>query len=651
MKRRPARPGHRLTAGLLSATSLCVGLTLVCVPAASAAPDWTVVAQDSFARSVAGGWGTAEKGGPWALTNGGKAAVQVSGGAGSVAALPSGKSFQATLPAVSARDVRVQITTSFPSIGTGTWTVYQAVEMRRQADGSVYRGRIRMNQDGRAALSVNRVGPAGEVALESVDLPGTFRAGQRIVVQFEAGGTDPVAVNGRAWPEGTAMPYWQTEVRDSDPARIVRAGSAGTWEYASISGSAAVLTDDLLVSSADVPVPATPPVSSPAPVTRTATSAPASASAPASTAPATTAPATTAPATTAPATTAPAPPSPTITMIDPTSSAITPPTTPPVSTPPVSTPPVSTPPVSTPPVSTPPVSGARKPDAGNTGVPVGTRLSRYDGPLTITQDGTVIDGKEVYGDLRIQARNVVIRNSYLHCGSDVTPTNSGCIDANHANVFNLTIDRNTIDPDRPSYTRDGIVGHEFTARGNHILHTNDGIGIFNRPGGSSAANVRVEGNYIHDLTHWNDSPYHTDGTHNDGIEVQGGENIAIVGNTIIGSAVAGDGLGVFGLHAGSAIIVVQNVTPVKNLVIEKNWLDDAQNTVCIQQGKFATVELTMQDNQFGRNQYVYSRNSTYQIRIYSESRSTVHGLLSNTWMDNGRNLAVGRDSGIRYNGS
>jgi hypothetical protein len=64
-------------------------------------------------------------------------------------------------------------------------------------------------------------------------------------------------------------------------------------------------------------------------------------------------------------------------------------------------------------------------------------------------------------------------------------------------------------------------GHEFTARYNHITRTNDGIGIINRPGGSLYANVTVENNYIHHMTHWNHDPARSDGTHNDSIQVQG----------------------------------------------------------------------------------------------------------------------------------
>jgi hypothetical protein len=290
-----------------------------------------------------------------------------------------------------------------------------------------------------------------------------------------------------------------------------------------------------------------------------------------------------------------------------------------------------------------------KPSASNTGVPAGTTLTRYTGPLTITADNTVIDKKAVYGDLKINARNVVIRNSYLHCGTNIPSGNSGCIDANGSNVYNLQIQRNTIIPDKPSYYRDGIVGHEFTATGNHISRSNDGIGIFNRPGGSLNANVTVTGNYIHDLTHWMYDPAHSDGTHNDAIQIQGGTNITIRGNNVVGSVVSGNGLGTYGKHGGAALIINQNVSQLKNVVIESNWFDDGQNSVCITNGKFSTVSLTFQKNLFGRNQYDFGNGSKYAIRIYVRAASKITGLSNNRWEDTNVLMTEGRNTGIRYN--
>ena len=297
---------------------------------------------------------------------------------------------------------------------------------------------------------------------------------------------------------------------------------------------------------------------------------------------------------------------------------------------------------------TPAEAAVAKPSASNTGVLAGKALTKYTGPLTITTAGTVIDGKAVYGDLKIQAGNVIIRNSYLHCGTNIPSGNSGCIDANSGSIYNLQVLNNTIIPDRPSYYRDGIVGHEYTARYNHISRTNDGLGIFNKPGGSVNANVTAEYNYIHDLTHWNHDPAHSDGTHNDGIQVQGGQNITIRYNNVVGSVVAGDGLGTYGTHAGSALIVNQNVAKIANMVVDSNWFDRGQNSVCIQYGKYSNVTVTLQNNHFGRNQYDFGGGSKYPIRVNSKSKSSISGLWTNRWEDNNVLMTEGRDSGIRF---
>ncbi|WP_052590996.1 hypothetical protein [Luteipulveratus mongoliensis] len=56
------------------------------------------------------------------------------------------------------------------------------------------------------------------------------------------------------------------------------------------------------------------------------------------------------------------------------------------------------------------------PGESNTGVPAGTSLSAYSGPLTITTPGTTIVGKLVKGDLEIKAKNVTIVRSQVEGG-------------------------------------------------------------------------------------------------------------------------------------------------------------------------------------------------------------------------------------------
>lgn len=301
------------------------------------------------------------------------------------------------------------------------------------------------------------------------------------------------------------------------------------------------------------------------------------------------------------------------------------------------------------------VPGTYKPSATTAGVIPGITLTPYNtggADLVITKDGTVLQNLVIYGDIKVRAKNVVIRNSILRGGTHAPSNATGIVDATSAAVSNLVVEDSYIRPDRPHYFRDGIVGHDYSAKRNHIAYTNDGLGIFNRPGGSVAANVLASGNYIHSLTYWDWSPYHSDGTHNDGIQVQGGENINIVGNNVIASSVAGAGSskGPRVPHGGIGIMLQQNVAKLANVVVEKNWVDNGQTSINIANGKYSNITVTVRENRLGRNQLNYGNGSKYPIRIIKRSASTVNGLSTNRWADNSVLLREGRDLGIRYNG-
>jgi hypothetical protein len=300
--------------------------------------------------------------------------------------------------------------------------------------------------------------------------------------------------------------------------------------------------------------------------------------------------------------------------------------------------------------------GSYQPSSTTSGVVAGTALKAYNtsgADLVITQDGTVLDGLDIYGDIKVRAKNVTIKNSRLHGGKAVPASNTGIVDANSAAVVNLVVQDSTLIPDSPSYYRDGIVGHDYTARRNHIQGTNDGLGIFNRPGGPAAANVTAEGNYIHGLTFFSKDPAHSDGTHNDGIQVQGGENIRIAGNNIVADSRPGTGSAPNprGTHAGIGIMLQQNVAKLANVVVDKNWVDDGQTSINIDNGKYSNITVTVTGNKLGRNQFDFGNGSKYPVRVISRAASTTPGLTTtNRWADNLVLLAEGKTLGIRYNG-
>jgi len=65
------------------------------------------------------------------------------------------------------------------------------------------------------------------------------------------------------------------------------------------------------------------------------------------------------------------------------------------------------------------------PDITNTGVPVGTTLTRINGDLDVNTANTVIDGKDIVGCVRVSAPGVTIKRSRITCNGYYGILNSG----------------------------------------------------------------------------------------------------------------------------------------------------------------------------------------------------------------------------------
>jgi hypothetical protein len=100
------------------------------------------------------------------------------------------------------------------------------------------------------------------------------------------------------------------------------------------------------------------------------------------------------------------------------------------------------------------------PGASNTGIPAGTALSTYTGPMTVTANGTVIDAKTISGDLQIKASGVIIKNSKIN--GDVR------IDSSYiGQPYSFTIQDSEVDAGRAlgqdAYDGTGVGAINFTA--------------------------------------------------------------------------------------------------------------------------------------------------------------------------------------------
>ncbi|MDD9205819.1 right-handed parallel beta-helix repeat-containing protein, partial [Georgenia sp. 10Sc9-8] len=160
-----------------------------------------------------------------------------------------------------------------------------------------------------------------------------------------------------------------------------------------------------------------------------------------------------------------------------------------------------------------------KPGPDSTGVPAGTVLEVHHGDLDIREPGTVIDGLDVRGYVRVRAEDVVIRNSVIRGGT--AGRQDGLIKVIDGGA-SLLIEDSELAAADPNPGIDGLKGWNITARRVNIHSVIDG-------GHFWGSNVTVENSWIHDLLHYRNDPNHSDGSHDDGIQIQQGSNIRITG--------------------------------------------------------------------------------------------------------------------------
>jgi hypothetical protein len=270
---------------------LVAGIVLALAAPQIASATTTTVGNDNFTRSnTSSGWGTSPRGGAWAFAKTGSAKFSIAHSRGQVSGLAPGTSSTAALHGATARDVDLVARIGLPS---GAARTYNALEVRRQSDGTRYRGRLNVNDKGQASLAFSRVSLTNEVNLGTYNLPFTAQPGSVVRLEFQVTGTSTVSFSGRAFLNGQSVPAWQLKGQDSSAKRIQKTGNVAWWAYAS-SGNAKPITMTLddFTAYANPGAPTTPvqPPAAPAPAptpkpTPTPAPAPSQTPAPAPTAP------------------------------------------------------------------------------------------------------------------------------------------------------------------------------------------------------------------------------------------------------------------------------------------------------------------------------------------------------------------------------
>ena len=194
----------------------------------------TVFGRDDFGRTVATGWGTADRGGNWTIPTGGSR-YSVGGGVGKVN-LTAGAGTTATLSLVSATDAETKVSASMDKASTGGGQ-YVSVIGRSVSGAGDYRAKVRVLAGGAVSVSLVKMIGTTETALSSTTISGlTYAAGETLNIRMQVTGTSPTSLKAKVWKSTATEPASWTLTATDSASELQAAGSAGLYSF--LSGSA-----------------------------------------------------------------------------------------------------------------------------------------------------------------------------------------------------------------------------------------------------------------------------------------------------------------------------------------------------------------------------------------------------------------------------
>jgi hypothetical protein len=266
-------------------------------------------------------------------------------------------------------------------------------------------------------------------------------------------------------------------------------------------------------------------------------------------------------------------------------------------------------------VATPAPEG---PGAGGVGVPAGTKLKVHDGNLTITTPGTVVDGLDVRGFVRVKAKDVVIKNSIIRGPAEALTGPMALVQSDAGPGTNLLIQDSEIAASHPSRFVDGIVGMGFTLERVDIHTVIDQVKII-------GDNVTVDSSRLHGNLFYPAADGHIE-SHDDNVQIAVGKNISVVNSTLSGTT-------------NAAVMITQDRGPVTNFTFDNNMADDGACTINVAEKAYGAPQgMSITDNVFGTGQ----RHNRCAV-LMAPTTQAVATVTGNTFTD-GSSFRVSRGS-------
>ncbi len=181
------------------------------------------IAVDSFTRTSASGWGSANAGGAWTPLIGAASNYSVGGGAGQMM-VATNATRAIALNDVAATDTDTVVKVSLDQMPTTGGYEYAIVGARQQ-DGGGYRARVKLNSDGTVGLTLQCQAVTGGTCVKSTvanltTVSGvTVTAGAQLNIRLQTEGTGTTTLRSRVWLAGTTEPTtWQLTGTDTTAA-------------------------------------------------------------------------------------------------------------------------------------------------------------------------------------------------------------------------------------------------------------------------------------------------------------------------------------------------------------------------------------------------------------------------------------------------
>lgn len=207
------------------------------------------------------------------------------------------------------------------------------------------------------------------------------------------------------------------------------------------------------------------------------------------------------------------------------------------------------------------ILGTTIPTSDLCGVLTGVARTTYTGGTSITgstdsANPTLIESKNIDSLITITSGYVHFLNCYVTASGGTFDTAQ--VDCRAAGVLRVTFERCTFNPTTPNYWLDNIIGHHMTALRCRFLRGVDAMGSYNTY--ARRTDNYMLGCLVENTCRFDVDETHSDGTHNDRIQHQGGEGLWVQGNALHGVNLYSNGSSPTGQWAfGNGVLTQENV--------------------------------------------------------------------------------------------